>query len=190
MAWIAHSKLSKTCVSPPLVISIVLSYSLPQTSQVAMRCAYPARSTRRTLPPATRAPPTPSSSGGRGGAGRGFRGSGLCRIRLGPRRGRLRLRCGRLFGRGGRLLVRLGLLRGGLLGGLVLGARRLLLRPAEQRGAPVVLADRAPGDQLRHRQRQHADDERQGGGPEDDVVGDPAPAGRPASRLAAVDPRR
>src|SRR5919108_5177345 len=36
MAWIAHSKLSNTWVSPALVISIVLSYSLPQTSHSAM----------------------------------------------------------------------------------------------------------------------------------------------------------
>src|SRR5918992_1767531 len=32
IAWMAHSKLSNTWVSPPRVISIVLSYSLPHTS--------------------------------------------------------------------------------------------------------------------------------------------------------------
>src|SRR5918992_2846776 len=36
MAWMAHSKLSNTCVSPPRVISIVLSYSLPHTSHWGM----------------------------------------------------------------------------------------------------------------------------------------------------------
>src|SRR3954451_14446548 len=38
-AWIAHSKESKTCVAPPTVISIVLSYSFPHTSHVAIAFA-------------------------------------------------------------------------------------------------------------------------------------------------------
>src|SRR5215217_7524673 len=57
----AHSKLSNTRVSPPRVISMVLSYSLPQTSQVAMVTAYPGRP-----PPTTRAgprPPPPTAAG-------------------------------------------------------------------------------------------------------------------------------
>src|SRR3954462_8193401 len=53
-AWIAHSKESKTCVSPPTVSSIALSYSLPQTSQVAMSAAYPAMA--RLLSTALRLP--------------------------------------------------------------------------------------------------------------------------------------
>src|SRR6266508_4433906 len=35
--WIAHSKLSKTCVAPCACTSKALSYSFPQTSQTAMR---------------------------------------------------------------------------------------------------------------------------------------------------------
>src|SRR3954451_24546677 len=37
IAWIAHSKESKTCVVPPIVISIALSYSFPHISQRATR---------------------------------------------------------------------------------------------------------------------------------------------------------
>jgi hypothetical protein len=36
IAWIAHSKLSKVCRAPAAVSSKLLSYSLPQTSQVAI----------------------------------------------------------------------------------------------------------------------------------------------------------
>jgi hypothetical protein len=39
IAWIAHSKLSNTWRSPPTMISIVLSYSLPHTSQLAIGCS-------------------------------------------------------------------------------------------------------------------------------------------------------
>src|SRR5438552_5247934 len=37
-AWIAHSKLSKTCVSPARYTSKILSYSFPHTSR-APRCS-------------------------------------------------------------------------------------------------------------------------------------------------------
>jgi hypothetical protein len=36
MPWMAHSNESNVCVDPPTVISIVLSYSFPHTSHVAM----------------------------------------------------------------------------------------------------------------------------------------------------------
>src|SRR5919198_4902096 len=41
-AWIAHSKESKTCVSPRTLISIACSYSFPHVSHLAMCVAYPA----------------------------------------------------------------------------------------------------------------------------------------------------
>src|SRR4051812_26877022 len=37
-AWIAHSKESKVCSRPPIVILNDLSYSLPHTSHFAMSC--------------------------------------------------------------------------------------------------------------------------------------------------------
>jgi hypothetical protein len=39
-AWIAHSKLSNTCDSDPWMIVNALSYSFPQSSQVAMLVSY------------------------------------------------------------------------------------------------------------------------------------------------------
>ena len=46
IAWIAHSNESKAWLAPETVISMLLSQSLPQTSQVANRLV----STRRRLP--------------------------------------------------------------------------------------------------------------------------------------------
>jgi hypothetical protein len=47
-AWIAHSKLSNVCLPWPMVISIVLSQSLPHTSQIPI--ATPLRLKRAAAP--------------------------------------------------------------------------------------------------------------------------------------------
>src|SRR5215211_3439781 len=175
MAWIAHSKLSNTWVSPALVISIVLSYSLPQTSHWAMACLLESGSGY----PVPGAGATKMTSGASAPLGRGSRLGPRSSARRGLSGGRrlrgLRHRGGRRgCGLGGRrrLLLRRGLcllvplLGGGGGGGgggavLLLGLGLLLLAgAAEQRGAAAALADRLAREQLGRGEHHDPDDER------------------------------
>src|SRR5919108_5676189 len=123
IAWMAHSKLSNTCVSPVLVISIVLSYSLPQTSHWAM-----ASSSNRGRIASTRDRGAPLSLASR--RRRRFRrrlgGRRLAWGRPGGGRHRFRRRRGGLCVRGPLLLLLGGWLR--LLAFLLLARVRLLAR--------------------------------------------------------------
>src|ERR687898_1953732 len=179
----AHSKLSNTCVSPALVTSIVLSYSLPQTSHWAM-----ASSSNRGRVPSTRdrgRPPFAPASRRRrrfrrrlGGRRLAWGRPGGGRLRFRRRRGGLGVRR-RLLLLGGwlRLLAFLLLARVRLLAGvrrlLPVGVSALLAADAQRR-AVAALSDRVARDQLGRGEEDDSGDERDRRRRCDDAHGDPA----------------